>query len=269
MKNIKVRVVLIFSLLFFHILLLSQDVIKVKSKIIYDGGKIPYKVETNEFCEDCYTISRLDTKTLKNNGISIEYIPIEGKDTIKYIRFFVSGKQAHLTFSLNAKTGNLANSVSEYNQIESIDTWRGDFYEIRTSNLDEYITLYYLRSHDTIFWENYIDGYRKDRIIYDRNIFDSIMSLTQAPGAKIFFGNCTSCHSLYKEATGPSLKNVLNRHSERWVRKWIRNSPKMIADGDREAIEVYEKWNKTSMVCFPNFTEKEMGDLITYLRSIK
>jgi antitoxin component YwqK of YwqJK toxin-antitoxin module/cytochrome c2 len=87
-------------------------------------------------------------------------------------------------------------------------------------------------------------------------------------GEQIFMVNCASCHHPFKDATGPAMKGVLTRHSEAWVRKWIKNPAAMIAAGDPEAVATFNQWNKTAMTAFPYMPPKEVDKLIAYLNSL-
>jgi len=96
-------------------------------------------------------------------------------------------------------------------------------------------------------------------------------SSTAAPDGKaIFQSNCASCHNPLKDATGPALKDVDKRvPSKEWVYKWVHNSAGVIASGDKYAVDLYNKWNKTAMTGFPNLTTEEIDAVITYVNSVQ
>ena len=68
-------------------------------------------------------------------------------------------------------------------------------------------------------------------------------------GEGLFSSNCASCHYLGdedKKLIGPGLAGHINeKYSTEWLYSWIKNSSELIAGGDEQAIEAFEKYNKT------------------------
>ncbi|MDX2194845.1 MAG: cytochrome c3 family protein [Cytophagales bacterium] len=86
-------------------------------------------------------------------------------------------------------------------------------------------------------------------------------------GKALFQNNCTQCHAATDEVVvGPGLKNVHTRHKTPWLIKWIRNSTLLINSGDKEAVEVFNKYNKTQMQNF-DFKDEEILTILAYLKS--
>lgn len=89
-------------------------------------------------------------------------------------------------------------------------------------------------------------------------------------GEKLFKANCTACHALDKQVIGPPLKGVVERlKSEQgldtaWLHKWIKDNKALRASGDKYANEVFEKFNKTEMLQFPNLTDKDIDDILAF-----
>jgi mono/diheme cytochrome c family protein len=88
------------------------------------------------------------------------------------------------------------------------------------------------------------------------------------PGAKIFKANCKACHAIDRKLVGPALAGATYRYDSLWLVSWIRNSSKMIAEGDPMAVALFEEYNKTQMTSFTSFTDEEMRDLMGYLRLV-
>lgn len=77
-------------------------------------------------------------------------------------------------------------------------------------------------------------------------------------GKEIFTGNCQSCHSIGGgDVVGPDLAGVTEKREESWVRAFITNSQNLIAEGNKEAVEVFNKYHKIAMPPH-NFTEEGM-----------
>lgn len=93
------------------------------------------------------------------------------------------------------------------------------------------------------------------------------LNVSAAPDGKALFqANCASCHNPYKDATGPKLNGVDGRvPSKEWLYKWIKNSASLIESGDKYAVEIYNKWNKTAMTSFPNLSNEDIDAIITYV----
>ncbi|GEO05760.1 hypothetical protein AAE02nite_34240 [Adhaeribacter aerolatus] len=87
-----------------------------------------------------------------------------------------------------------------------------------------------------------------------------------AAGKKVFTDNCAACHSLDAQVVGPALKGVTERRDEAWVKNFIKNSSKLIQSGDKEAVALFEKFNKTQMPAFESsLSEEQLTSLVAYL----
>jgi cytochrome c oxidase subunit 2 len=86
-------------------------------------------------------------------------------------------------------------------------------------------------------------------------------------GQKLFNMTCMACHQISDQnLVGPGLKNVDKRRSQDWLVKFIQNSQKMVQAGDKQAVEVYNKFNKIPM---PNhdYSEAQVLSILAYIKS--
>src|SRR5690606_488400 len=89
-------------------------------------------------------------------------------------------------------------------------------------------------------------------------------------GEELFKANCTACHALDKQMVGPALGGVVDRLKTEqnldtdWLHKWIKDNASLRASGDKYAIEVYETFNKTEMLPFPNLTDQDIDYILEY-----
>lgn len=89
-------------------------------------------------------------------------------------------------------------------------------------------------------------------------------------GEKLFKADCTACHALDKQLVGPALGGVVDRLKTEqgldtdWLHKWIKDNKSLRASGDKYANEVFEKFNQTEMLAFPNLTDQEIDDILAY-----
>ena len=86
----------------------------------------------------------------------------------------------------------------------------------------------------------------------------------QKEGKKLFKSLCASCHKLDKKLVGPALGNIEERRENDWLKAWIKNNAELRASGDRDAIEVFEEYNGSSMTAFPQLTDKNIDDILYY-----
>jgi nitrate reductase gamma subunit len=89
---------------------------------------------------------------------------------------------------------------------------------------------------------------------------------TAQDGEAIFTKNCAACHALSdKTLVGPGLAGLSDRRDIEWSKKWILNSTELIASGDKDAIDVFKKFNEVAMTSFPDLTDEELTGLLTYI----
>lgn len=84
-------------------------------------------------------------------------------------------------------------------------------------------------------------------------------------GKTLFTQNCTACHAISDEVVlGPGLKGVTQRRPEAWLISWIKNSQKVVASGDKYAVDLFNKYNKTVMPSY-DFTDAQIRGLLAYI----
>ena len=87
------------------------------------------------------------------------------------------------------------------------------------------------------------------------------------PGRAVFDNNCEVCHSAATTAiiVGPSLKGVMQRREEPWVRQMIRHGQRLVAQKDSVALAQYEAYGRMP---HPDYylPERALDDLVAYLR---
>ena len=86
-------------------------------------------------------------------------------------------------------------------------------------------------------------------------------------GEALFKANCTSCHALNKRVLGPALAGVTEKQSSEWLHKWIKNSPAFIATGDKDAVAIYNEYNKAAMSVFPQFSDGDIDNILAYIKT--
>ena len=93
-------------------------------------------------------------------------------------------------------------------------------------------------------------------------------TLEQFEGESLFKNNCATCHAATEEVViGPGLKGITQRRPIDWIVKWVQNPQKVIKSGDKYAVDLYNKFNKTQMTAFPNLKEEDIKAILSYMNS--
>jgi len=234
----------------------------IRRKRVFDtacncGYEYVYELDS----ERLLSINRLYQHTNIQHGIS--YSIGERGDT-DLLSYYDMGQINPMQLSIKNKY--FVSGILEIVDNIGVDSWRGHYPKIQFKLNENAAWIdYSFKDGKRIFSEQYDNGRRVERRIYDQRRFDRLkLAYYAVTGAQIFHANCTSCHRIDVDATGPSLKGVGKRHSKEWLRKWISNPARLIAEGDPEATKVYDTWHRTAMTCFP-FDKPYMDKLINYL----
>ncbi|MDX5438238.1 MAG: c-type cytochrome [Pontibacter sp.] len=87
-------------------------------------------------------------------------------------------------------------------------------------------------------------------------------------GKAVFEGNCTVCHSIDADVVGPALKDVHKRRGDEWLAKFIKNSQELVQSGDKDAVAVFEKFNKVPMPAFSSsLSDGDIANVIAYIKA--
>ena len=86
-------------------------------------------------------------------------------------------------------------------------------------------------------------------------------------GKKVFDANCVACHSLDAKLVGPALKDVHKRRGDEWIANFISNSQELVKAGDKDAVALYEEFNKIPMPSFAGtLSEDDIQNVIAYIK---
>ena len=83
-------------------------------------------------------------------------------------------------------------------------------------------------------------------------------------GKGLFNANCAACHKLDKKLVGPALEGVSEKRSNEWLKAWIKDNNALRASGDKDAIAIYEEFNKMPMMTFQQLSDQDIDDIIAY-----
>jgi cytochrome c551/c552 len=86
-----------------------------------------------------------------------------------------------------------------------------------------------------------------------KGLFFMLLILTLATGVyaqdgkALFDANCKQCHAINDVVIGPALKNIEQKYSEEWLIKWIKGSQALVKAGDKDAVAIFNQFNKVVM----------------------
>ena len=89
---------------------------------------------------------------------------------------------------------------------------------------------------------------------------------TIAAGEKLFAENCKVCHTVETRLIGPALKGVYDRRELPWIYAFVKNSSKVIASGDEQAVAIFSEYNEIPMTAFDFFSDEEILSIMSYIK---
>ena len=86
-------------------------------------------------------------------------------------------------------------------------------------------------------------------------------------GKTIFTTRCTACHNINLVILGPALAGVEQRHSIGWIVNFVHSSQAMVKKGDKDAVALFQKFNKVPMPDHPDLKEEDIKSIVAYISS--
>lgn len=108
-------------------------------------------------------------------------------------------------------------------------------------------------------------GCRRGRLLLLTFLLLSARALSQ-DGKALFQANCAQCHNPIKVITGPALKGVTQRVTDRkLLHDWIHNNTQVLASGNPYFNNLYNQYGKAPMNTFPGLSDKEIDAILNYV----
>jgi protein SCO1/2 len=87
-----------------------------------------------------------------------------------------------------------------------------------------------------------------------------------SPGQAIFAAKCAACHEPGGTSVGPDLAGVVARRDRAWLTEWIKAPEKLVAAGDRAAVELVASHDGVLM---PNqdLSDRDVAAVIEFLET--
>lgn len=108
-------------------------------------------------------------------------------------------------------------------------------------------------------------------VIFDLDNPMYVDSTSYNNGKKLYINYCAACHNrnMRDDMTGPALAGVTARREQKWLYDYTRNSQKMVAEGDPQAVEIWENWQPTVMNNFPELKDEELHDIYYFVANVE
>lgn len=101
---------------------------------------------------------------------------------------------------------------------------------------------------------------QKDQVPTDEAIIKNGESLFKDWG-------CNTCHAVDRKVVGPALAGVYDRRTLPWIYEFVRNSSKVIASGDAQAVAVYNEFNQLQMPNHDDLTDDDILAIMAYVKN--
>jgi mono/diheme cytochrome c family protein len=96
---------------------------------------------------------------------------------------------------------------------------------------------------------------------------EDLLKIPEVAEGKILFNeNCSACHKLHFTEERWLGISVQNDYEKKELYGWIRNSDSVIKSGNKYYNELFNAYNKTRMTSFPNLTDKQIEEIIDYIK---
>lgn len=86
-------------------------------------------------------------------------------------------------------------------------------------------------------------------------------------GKAIFMSRCAGCHNVNKTLTGPALAGVDQRRSFEWIVGFVHSSQTLVKSGDKDAVGIFNQFNKVPMPDHPDLTEENIKSIVEYIKA--
>lgn len=86
-------------------------------------------------------------------------------------------------------------------------------------------------------------------------------------GKAIFSSRCAACHNVNKIVTGPALAGVDQRRSIDWIINFVHSSQTVIKKGDKDAVALFDKFNKIPMPDHPDLTPDNIRSIVEFIKT--
>ncbi len=99
-------------------------------------------------------------------------------------------------------------------------------------------------------------------------LFLLVVQAHSQDGKALFLSNCAQCHNPIKVVTGPALKGVTERVTDRkLLHDWIHNNTAVLASGNQYFNNLYNQYGRAPMNIFPNLSDSDIEAILKYVET--
>ncbi|MEZ4685491.1 MAG: cytochrome c [Bacteroidia bacterium] len=100
--------------------------------------------------------------------------------------------------------------------------------------------------------------------------YDVSLNELESKGETLFKANCAACHKAVGRLVGPQLAGIQAKYADdrQWLYSWVKNSSRLIQDGDAKAVALFEAYNKQQMTAFPTLKDEEIDAILAYADAV-
>lgn len=104
-------------------------------------------------------------------------------------------------------------------------------------------------------------------LIVSTAIMGAVYANPAETGKTIFTTRCAACHNVNKVIIGPALSGVDKRHSTDWIIQFVHSSQTMVKAGDKDAVALFQKFNRVAMPDHTDLKEEDIKGVIAYIKA--
>lgn len=285
------RVLLFVLFIFMASELRAQQNIATSTRVYNEDGKLQMLIHYNPSC-NCRTYTEYypDGKIFAKRTFKVvekkgEFI--DGED----ITYFHDGSIKHHKVWKDALPQGRAYTNYENGKLEHEEFYRGKYkagtwryFDKNGSLLKEQffeglnnswnskkddVTIKHYNAGKLLYTEIYKDGKLAKSDKKETKIIATIPpkhNTELVDGKKLFSMKCAVCHTFDKDGYGPSLKNVTKKRNNVWLHQMITNGMKLVENGDKDAVALYNQYNKKKHLNMEYLTNKQVQAIIDYLK---
>lgn len=86
-------------------------------------------------------------------------------------------------------------------------------------------------------------------------------------GNTIFAAQCSGCHDIRTQLVGPALADVDKRRNVDWIIRFVKSSQAVIKNNDKDAVELFNRFNHTVMPDHPDMSDAQIKNILTYIKT--
>lgn len=233
----------------------------------FESGKIR---STKRYLRSGLNNNQLDGEDIlyfENGTIQIYYFWKDGSPTGRIYCNFSDGKLSYEKFFANKfKTG----TWKFYNQDGTLKEEKF-FTENKTSwdSNDDYANNKFYFNNKLAYTVELVAGKETNLTVVNQDIYNKLIGLETPIGQKMFMQECAACHTPDMDIVGPQMKGVTENRTNEWLIKMITNGDALIKSGDKDAVELYKKYNNMEHPNFERLGINEVNAIIDYLKTLK